>query len=169
MGVLVCYHCLDDAVNGLRVYVDFALAQIHSHEVPPVDSRWRVCNLSQPCLFNVPRCRHNKYPDVLIASLFCCHFDAPAWVSSHVTVSDDHSKSECLGVGGCTQHFLGHVGDGAVDVGALTQITDFIDILGTQDKCDLLRLNYQSENHRVFARWSSVSILLYITGLYKLK
>ena len=130
--VSVCYHRRDDAFNGLIVYDGSALAQVHSHEVPPVDRRWRVGDLPQPCLFNVFRCGHHKHPDALVASPFCRHFDAPARVSSHVAVSDDHSKSESLGVWGCAQHFVGHVGEGAVDVGALTQVTDSIDTLETE-------------------------------------
>lgn len=98
VGVFVCYHGLDDAVNVVRLYDGSALAQVHSHEIPPVDRRWRVGDLPQPRLFNVRRCCHDKHPDALVASLLCCHFDAPARVSSHMAVGDDHSKSEGPGV-----------------------------------------------------------------------
>ena len=54
VGVFACYHGVDDAVNGVFMYDGSALAQIHSHEIPPVDARRRVGDLPQPCLFDVP-------------------------------------------------------------------------------------------------------------------
>lgn len=131
LSVFVCYHRFDDAVDGFLVYDGSALAQVHRHEVPPVDGRWRVGDLPQPRLFNVLGGCNDKQPDALVARLFGRHFDAAARVSCHVAIGDDHSKSEGLGALGA-RHFVGHVGEGAVDVGALTQVADSSDTLKTE-------------------------------------
>lgn len=125
----VSYHRLDDAVNSRCVNDGSALRQVHRHKVPPVDRRWRVGDLPQPRLLNVLGRRHNKHLDAFIASPLRCHFDAPAWVSSHVAIGDDHGKSESPGIPRWAQHFLSHVGEGTVGEGALTQVTDSIDTL----------------------------------------
>lgn len=118
------YHRVNDAVDGVRLYDGFALAKIYSHEVPPEDHGRGISNLPQTGLFYIIRCSHSKYLDSLISSSLCCHLDATTRVSSHVTVSDDHCESQGLGGGGGTQHFLGHVGQGTVNEGALTQVPD---------------------------------------------
>lgn len=123
------YHGLDDTVDSCCVNEGSARRQVHRHEVPPVDGRGRVGDLLQSRFIHVPGRGHNKQLDALVTGRLCCHLDATARVSSHVSVSYDHGKSERLGGRGCAQHFLSHVGEGAVDIGALAQVNDSIDTL----------------------------------------
>lgn len=127
--MLVRYHRLDDAVNGLGVYDGSALAQVHRHEVPPEDHPRGVGDLPHSHLIDVLGSCHGKYTDTLVPRPLCWHFDAPTWVPGHMAVCDYHSESEGLGVRGWAQHFLGHVHEGTVDVGALAQVLDSIDTL----------------------------------------
>lgn len=124
-----CHHGLDDTVDSFRVDAGPARGQVHRHEVPPVDGRRGVGDLLQSCFIYVPGRGHHEQLDALVAGRLCCHLNAPARVSSHMSVSYNHSKSQGLGGRGCAQHFLSHVGEGAVDVGTLAQVHDSIDSL----------------------------------------
>lgn len=131
---LVSYHGLDDAVDGFRVNESSALRQVHCHEVPPENGRRWVGYLLQPRFIHVPGRSHHKHLDALVTGPLCCHLDAPTRVSSHMSVGYNHGESESGGGWGCAQHFLSHVGEGAVDVGTLAQVNDSIDTLLTGRK-----------------------------------
>lgn len=97
--VFVCYHGLDDVVNGLCMYGGSALAQIHNLVVPPVDGCRSAGDVRQHVLFHVLRRRYDKDLHML-ARFLRNRFDFIARFAGYVAVRDDNSESEDVGVCG---------------------------------------------------------------------
>ena len=86
----------------------------------------RVGNLPQAGLIDVLRRCHHEQPDVLVPGQLGRLLDTTARVPRHVAVSDDHCVAQARLVG--AHDLRRHIGDGAVNVGALAKVLDTLQV-----------------------------------------
>lgn len=118
------FHDFYDTIDGSSLYLWAPVNNVHGDVVVSVKIGGRAGDLSHPQVVDGPGCCHGENLDPALSGLLCHLLDSPAWISCHVAVSDDHREERGVRPRVVLRQLVGHVFQGAVDVGALSQVPD---------------------------------------------
>lgn len=119
------HHDFDDPINGIGAQSWFPVNHLHDDVVVTEHLCGGAGDLPHPQLIDAPGRCHREDVDSLISSFVCHQLNPRTWTPCHVAVRDDHGEE-----GGLRPwimvlgHLVGHVSEGAVNVGAFAQVRD---------------------------------------------
>lgn len=122
------HHGLYDSVDGIGLDQRPAAHDVHSQVVVTVQFNRRAGDVPHPRLIDVPGRRHGENMNALFSGLLRHGLDPSAWTSCHMTIGDDHGEGHRLRVRLVAGHFVGHVFDSAVGEGALSFVSDLVQV-----------------------------------------